>query len=395
MVQAELLLKNNAISTCTPSVTKLGLTCFRSYRHLSLDLLPKPVVVIGENGAGKTNVLEALSMLAPGKGFRNAPLSEMDHQLQDVMTSTYPWIISATIQTSVGVVQIGTGREPSATHINKRVIRIDGQPVKSQSRLPQLLSVLWLTPLMDHLFVGSSAERRKFLDRLVLTFDPEHAARVGDYETSMRERARLLKKSMPDNAWLSALEEQMVSTGLAIAAARLHAIAVITEALTLGPGCFPKPRLFVKGRIESLLQTMPALDAEESFRSLLKEHRQLDRVSGRTLVGTHRSDLDVWYEDKTMPARLCSTGEQKALLLSITMAEARARHRWHLSPPIMLLDEVVAHLDPERRAALFAELETLGSQVWMTGTDRSLFEPIFNRAQLFTVSREDGWKQHR
>ncbi|MCE3233180.1 MAG: recF, partial [Rickettsiaceae bacterium] len=291
--------------------------------------------------------------------------------------------ISALVNHSYKEVRIGTGRDGASD--SKRIVKVDGEVLKSQAELANMFSVMWLTPQMDGIFIGSSSDRRKFLDRLVYNFDPEHASRIYSYEYTMRERAKLLQKN-GDGQWLSVLENKLAERVVAIAAARIDAVETIQAAIYESNTAFPKAIITVEGAVEALLTENSALAAEEIIRKQLFESRSYDYATGRTGVGTHRSDFAVTHKDKNMPAASCSTGEQKALLLSIILAEARAKAVWKNSVPVLLLDEVVAHLDDTRRASLFHELIDMKTQVWMTGTDLSLFEGMQGKAQFFEVS---------
>jgi len=372
---------NAIITTNVLSVNRLVLGNFRNYEHLSLNLQPCPVVITGSNGSGKTNILEALSLFAPGKGLRGVKLSEADR----ITTSgTYPWAISAAINSSGLITNIGTGRDPT-TPENKRLVKIDGEKIKSQAELAMVFSVMWLTPMMDGIFIGASVDRRKFLDRLVYNFDPEHASRVYSYEYCMRERAKLLQ-SGGDKHWLSVLESKMSEKSVAIAAARIETIQIIQSSINQSKTDFPKANIGVEGRVEQLLEAnKTALQTEEDLRKIFFDSRYKDQESGRTNIGVHRSDFTVFHASKNMPAAACSTGEQKALLLSIILAEAKAKAQWKSSVPVLLLDEVIAHLDELRRHSLFDEFLQLGAQVWMSGTDANNFEYLKDKAQFFVV----------
>ena len=364
-----------------PSVARLMLTEFRSYASAMLEVGPEPVVLTGPNGAGKTNLLEALSFLAPGRGLRRARFSEIDR-----FGALAPWALAITLMTPDGAIQIGTGRDAESESGERRILRIDGTPAKSQAALPRLVSLVWLTPQMDRLFAEGSSLRRQFLDRLVLGFDPEHAARLSAYERAMRERLRLLREAGPDASWLKALEEEMAAHGVAIAAARSLAAARLDHACAAASGPFPQARLAVEGEVDRWLAEMPALAAEERLRGRLEAERRADAESGATLVGPHRSDLLVHHLGTGVKAALCSTGEQKALLLAILLAQARLLAAQRGAPPIMLLDEVAAHLDAERRAALFGEIVDLRAQAWLTGTDPALFSALRGEAQFLAVA---------
>jgi DNA replication and repair protein RecF len=360
------------------AVTRLTLTDFRNYAALRLDADPRPVVLTGPNGAGKTNLLEALSLVAPGRGLRRARLSEIDRR------GAGPWAVAATVATPRGPVQIGTGRDAASASGERRLVRIDGVKA-AQAELAGYVHLVWLTPQMDRLFLEGSSGRRRFLDRLVLGFDAGHAARLSAYERAMQERARLLSESAADAGWLAALEEGMAADAVAIEAARRDMVARL-DAACGEETVFPRASLALSGEVAALLEEVPALAAEETLRRRLAAARGRDAESGTTTVGTHRSDLVVRHAMSGMPAASCSTGEQKALLIAIVLAHARLLIAATGAPPILLLDEVAAHLDGARRAALYAALVNLGAQAWLTGTERTLFSGLAGLAQFFNVA---------
>jgi DNA replication and repair protein RecF len=361
-------------------ISKLSLDNFRNYSSLSLTLDPQPIILTGHNGSGKTNILEAISFLSPGRGLRKIKLQEADCIRHG---STHHWSISAMVNQGYEEIRIGTGRD-GASDSNKRIVKIDGEILKSQAELANMFSVMWLTPQMDGIFIGSSSDRRKFLDRLVYNFDPEHASRIYSYEYTMRERAKLLQKN-GDASWVGILENKLAERAISIAAARIDTIETIQSVIMQSNTAFPKAIINVAGAVEELLSDNSALHAEEIVRKQLFDSRAYDYATGRTKVGTHRSDFVVTHMDKNMPAASCSTGEQKALLLSIILAEARAKAAWKNSVPVLLLDEVIAHLDEKRRTSLFNELVEMKTQVWLTGTDSSLFGDLIGKAQFLSV----------
>jgi len=379
-----------ALALGAVAVRRLVLTDFRGYGAARLQVTAAPVALFGPNGAGKTNLLEALSFLAPGRGLRRARLGEIDRRRRTPEGALGEpaggaWAIHASLETPVGALEIGTGRDASEAS-ERRVLLLDGETTKSQAALARHLGVVWLTPAMDRLFVEGGSARRRFLDRLVYGFDAEHAQRVSAYEQAMRERARLLRDGPMDASWLAALEETMAATGIAIAAARRETVARLDQASEEAIGPFPAARLALKGDIEALLERLPALGAEDELRLRLKDLRQQDAETGVTLLGPHRSDLVVRQAASGMQAAEGSTGEQKALLISIVLAHARLQAALKDRAPLLLLDEVAAHLDPARRAALFGEILRLGAQAWLTGTDAALFEGLRGRAQFFSVA---------
>ena len=371
------------------AVLRLMLTDFRGYAAARLEVDARPVVLTGPNGAGKTNLLEAISFLSPGRGLRRAKLAEIDRRVPPAPPGgAVPgaWRVAATVATPRGALQIGTGRDAESESGERRLLRIDGAPAKTQAALAEHLSLIWLTPLMDRLFQEASAPRRRFLDRLVYGFDPGHAARVSAYEQVMRERARLLRDGPSDPAWLGALEERMAEHGIAVAAARREVTARLDAACRAGDGPFPAAALGLTGEVEQWLEAMPALAAEAELRRRLQAARRIDAASGVTTIGPHRGDLAVRHAASGAMAAQCSTGEQKALLVAVLLAQARLQAAEHAAAPVMLLDEVTAHLDAERRAALFAELTGLGIQAWLTGTERALFAELDGAAQFFGVA---------
>ncbi len=376
------------VSTMTraAAVVRLSLTDFRCYSRLRLDLDSSPVVLTGPNGAGKTNLLEAVSFLAPGRGLRRAKLAEADRRTAEAAAPGAAWAVAAVLETAQGRVNIGTGREGSdGERSERRVVRIDGQPSRGQKDLARHLALVWLTPELDRLFMDGSSARRRFLDRIVYGFHPEHAGEVAAYETVLRERSRLLAEGSSDAAWLDALEDGMARHGVAIAAARADAVRRLDRVAAEHDGPFPAARLHLAGEVDAQLQEMPAVAAEDRAREALRASRGHDAQFGGAAWGPHRTDLAVRYAAKDRPARECSTGEQKALLLSITLAVARELAAARGEAPILLLDEVVAHLDGARRAALFDEISALGAQAWLTGTDDELFQGLRKRARFFRV----------
>jgi DNA replication and repair protein RecF len=368
----------------SPHVSRLVLTEFRNYSSLSLDLEAGAVVFTGENGAGKTNLLEALSFLSPGRGLRRATYGEIPRE----GSIGGGFAVHAEVEGPFGKCSIGTGTMGGTGEADAgRKVRINGAPAKSPEALLEWLRVTWITPAMDTLFTGPAGDRRRFLDRLVLAIDPRHGQRALDYEKAMRGRNRLLAEQSRDGAWFDAIEMQMAETGTAIAAARAELVRLLTAMVGRLPDGtpFPKADVMLSGSLEEAVGDQAAVDIEEDFRRRLAEGRERDRAAGRTLDGPHRSDLLVRHRPKGMPAELCSTGEQKALLVAIILSHARLCGEISGTVPILLLDEIAAHLDSGRRAALFSILEELGCQVFMTGTEAALFSALRGRAQFLTV----------
>jgi DNA replication and repair protein RecF len=380
----------DAVSGAAPAilaVRQLRLTDFRNYRQLRLDCGTSPVVLVGDNGAGKTNLLEALSFLAPGRGLRRARLDEVARKPRDEEPALV-WAVAATLDTPDGRLTIGTGIEPAKTEggLPRRVVRIDGRPAPSQTALGYHVAAVWLTPQLDRLFLDGASERRRFLDRLVTALHPDHAGDVAAYENAQRQRARLLGEGNRDPHWFTALEDTMARHGVALATNRADTVQRLDAAARLGVGPFPRATLAMAGEVDAWIASMAAIDAEDRLRAELAGSRLRDAEAGTTCVGPHRSDLAVRHLDLDMPAADGSTGQQKAILVSIALAHARLVALSRGKPPLLLLDEIAAHLDGERRAALFDEVVALGVQSWMTGTDAELFKPLVGRAQILRVT---------
>ena len=374
------------------AVRQLRLTDFRNYRQLRLDCGLEPVVLVGGNGTGKTNLLEALSFLAPGRGLRRARLDEVGHRLRGeepgTVQAAVPWAVAATLDTPDGRLAIGTGLEPGRGEgsPSRRIVRIDGKSASSQTALGLHVAAVWLTPQLDRLFLDGASERRRFLDRLVTALHPQHAGDVAAYEHALRQRARVLAEGGRDPHWFTALEDTMARHGVALAAARADTVHRLDAAARLGIGPFPRAALSMAGEVDGWVDTMAALDAEDRLRAELAANRLRDAEAGTTSIGPHRSDLAVRHLDLDLPAAEGSTGQQKAVLVSIALAHARLVAMSRGRPPLLLLDEISAHLDAERRTALFDEVVALGAQSWMTGTDAELFAPLRGRAQILCVA---------
>lgn len=377
------------------AVTGLCLTAYRNYPSLRIETDARPVVLTGANGAGKTNLLEALSYLGPGRGLRGARLADVDHRgianqesqrgiaSQDSPLGT-PWAVAATLAAAAGPFNVGTGRD-GASQTARRIVRIDGRPVAGPAALAEQVSVLWLTPAQDRLFLDRPNARRRYLDKLVAALVPGHARRLSEYERSLRERARLLKDGGADPDWLSALERTMAETGIAIAAERRQGAANLSHAAAEGIGPFPAARVRAAGDAEDWLAEGPALAAEERLAAALKSGRPRDAELGGASAGPHRSDMVVEHTARALPAAELSTGEQKTLLLSIVLAAARLQAATRGFAPLLLLDEVTAHLDSVHRNGLFTEIAALGAQAWLTGTDPGLFAPLAQDACFFAL----------
>jgi DNA replication and repair protein RecF len=365
-------------------IRRLALTNFRSYRAASLETGRDLVVLAGANGAGKTNLIEAISLLVPGRGLRRATYEEVAFSEGDGS-----WAVSTEIEGMLGLATLGTGIEPPAGEeaARSRLCRIDREPVGSAAAFADHLRVVWLTPSMDQLFMGPASERRRFLDRLVLAVDAEHTSRVSALERSLRSRNRLLEEQRPDTHWLDAIEHETAELAIAVAAGRAETVQRLQGALAQRKDdTFPSAEIALDGWMEQLLPSHPAVEIEERYRAILKDNRPRDAAAGRTLDGPHLTDLAVVYAPKSIPAADASTGEQKALLIGLVLAHSSLLAEMTGFAPILLLDEVVAHLDPARRTALYDALGRLGAQVWMTGADPAAFADVASRADVFTVT---------
>lgn len=372
--------------TAAYAVRRLTLANFRSYTALRFDPAPGPVVLTGENGAGKTNLLEALSYLAPGRGLRRSRLEDVrTHTPRDANPATAGWAVAADIAGPAGDSTVGTQWPATGAGTGRRAVKVDGAATNGAT-LARVLCLNWLTPQMDRLFIDGSAGRRRFLDRIVYGFEPEHARRVSAYEKALRDRARLLRDGAADPSWLAALEGSMSEHGIAVAASRRSVVSALNTAFETWSGPFPRARLGLDGDVETWLAAGSALDAEDRFRDALRASRGHDGHAGGAACGPHRSDLLATHAGKDMPAEHCSTGEQKALLITIVLAESRLQAVRRQAAPVLLLDEVAAHLDARRRDALFDEIIALGAQAWLTGTDRSLFAALDGTAQFIAVA---------
>ncbi|MBU2532471.1 MAG: DNA replication/repair protein RecF [Alphaproteobacteria bacterium] len=374
-------------------IERLTLTNFRNYATLTLETPPAPIVLFGNNGAGKTNLLEAVSMLAPGSGLRRAALADIARH-----AAGGDWAVASRIRRDDEEIDVGTGiraDRAAAGRSTSRIVRIDGDNQTGSGALADIIEIVWLTPALDSLLTGPASERRRFLDRLILCFDPAHRTRANHFERAMRQRNRLLDDGAHDAALFVGLEKLLAEAGVAMAAARLDAVAALNAVAerrrARAPHSpFPWAVAALEGTLEAQLADSAAIDVEDRYALDLARTRERDRAAGRTLIGPHRSDFILTHGPKEMPGHVCSTGEQKALLVGLVLAHAElSAARRSGTPPILLLDEIAAHLDEHRRRALFDELLLLGTQAWMTGTDRQAFSSLEERAAFFCI--EDGF----
>ena len=365
-------------------IRRLALTQFRNYRAAVLETRGEVVVLVGPNGAGKTNAIEAISFLSPGRGLRRATLDDV----ADIQ-GYGSWAVSAEVEGALGLATLGTGIDAPGTEgaAATRRCRIDREPVGSATAFGDHLRMVWLTPAMDGLFMGAASERRRFFDRLVLAIDSEHTSRVSALDRSLRSRNRLLEVRNYDDHWCDAIERETAELAVAVAATRGQTATKLAAMLRARgeASAFPSAQIMLDGWMENALLSEPATSVEDRYREILRDSRARDAAAGRTLDGPHLTDLQVIFTPKNMPARDASTGEQKALLIGLVLAHASLVAEMTGITPLLLLDEVVAHLDPERRRALFDELARLGAQVWMTGADPAAFTDIVGSGEIFNV----------
>ncbi|MFZ1989201.1 MAG: DNA replication/repair protein RecF [Alphaproteobacteria bacterium] len=371
---------------------RLMLSDFRSFASADLRFDDGPVVLIGPNGGGKTNILEAVSLLTPGRGLLGAKLGDMTRR--GTNNPRAGWAVSAEISGLAGPIKLGTGLARDAAGRDRRAFRLEGENASPRD-IAELVRLAWLTPAMERLFEESAGTRRRFFDRLVATLDAAHGARLGRYERALSERQHLLSEGTGEPAWLSGLERIIAEEGVAISAARLDMLTRLSAQIAAGgpwadEELFPRAEIRLEGGLEGSLASKPAVLIETEFEHSLEASRARDAGAGRALEGAHRSDLKVHHSAKNMPAEECSTGEQKALLLNIVLAHIRLVAEATGSAPIVLLDEVAAHLDAVRREALFASLDAAGAQVFLTGTDMSAFGALASRAQVFEVDHSQA-----
>lgn len=369
---------NNLVKS---GITRLTLTNFRNYEHLRLNPCLSPIVITGDNGTGKTNILEAISFLSPGRGIRGTKLSD----IRRIDSNGAPWGVLANVMTDDEEHELGTGVETISSGYEKRIIKIDNDKMSSQAELGKYVSTIWLTPQMDGLFRGGSQPRRSFLDRLVYAFDTEHAKRTTNFDHLYKEWYQLLRTQRNDDVWLSSIEENMAGIGVAIAAARREQIAKLNSFIDSEPDdVFPNVAIELDGVIEKMLDDMPAIDVEDRYRAMMKSQRK-NILYNDSVEGINRTDFRVFYKNKNMPADLCSTGEQKSLLIGIILAQTKCQRLYKGFSPVLLLDEIVSHLDEVKREALLEKIIELNLQAFITSTDENLFSSMKDVAQFLKV----------
>jgi DNA replication and repair protein RecF len=364
-------------------VRRLNLHNFRNYHSASLESGAGTIALVGPNGAGKTNLIEAISLLAPGRGLRRATLNEIAFNEGDGS-----WAVAAEIEGALGLATLGTGIDPPPEEATttQRQCRVDRETVSSAAAFADHLRIIWLVPAMDNLFSGAPSDRRRYLDRLALAVDAEHGSRVNALERSLRSRNRLLEEARADTQWLDAIEHETAELAVAVASLRVETIRRLAAVLDRRKDSpFPPAEVAIDGWLEHLVPAYPASDIEQRYRAVLRDNRSRDAAAGRTLDGPHLSDLKVVYAAKGIAAADASTGEQKALLIGLVLAQARLLGEMTGAAPVLLLDEVLAHLDPSRRSALHREIADLGAQAWMTGADPALFREIESPAAVIEV----------
>ena len=377
-----------------PLIRKLSVSNFRNYSKVSLEPSQQMVVLLGNNGAGKTNLLEAISMLSPGRGLRRAQLTQLNRAKIDttdednIIEAQRQWAVSVKVESNGFQTRIGTGCATTFADgkIAKRLVKINGDIVKSQISLNDYLTLSWLTPQMDRLFLEGSSQRRRFLDRLVFAFDALHSKRVNRYNHALRERKKLLLSWTQDASWLNAIENSLAEMGVAIVVTRQDLIRRLSPIIGKNMGLFPSAIISMEGEVESWLEDGSALEVEQKFREELKKSRANGFSEYSQIPGPHRSEFNCVHSSNKMEASLCSTGEQKALLVSIVLSHAILRKKECGSAPILLLDEISAHLDERRRSSLFELLQNLESQIWMTGTESGAFSDILKIAETYNIS---------
>ena len=402
---SELTAKLNEITQEKSGVTRLTLSDFRNYCNLRIEANIAPIIITGENGSGKTNILEAISFLTPGRGLRSAKLADIKRILppeEEILNINGGWSVAAEILKNNEEYLIGTGtqknfredtEEDEIKNFERRIVKINQQKITQQSELGKYVSAIWVTPQMDRLFLGGTQPRRSFLDRLVYAFDLEHAKRTANFEHLYRQWFQILKTGHADEHWLQSVETDMASLGVAIAAARRELIARLNTFIEHEPDdIFPDVRLELDGTIEKMLDTLPAVRVEQFYIELLAKQRR-NVLYNDYVDGVNRTDFKVYFKKKNMPAELCSTGEQKALLVSIILAQTKCQILDKGFAPILLLDEVTTHLDDKKRDALLLKIAGLHLQAWITSTESQNFAAIQNISQFLEVRDNKVFKK--
>lgn len=384
-------------------VKRLTLTDFRNYKHLRLEAEISPIIITGENGSGKTNILEALSFLTPGRGLRGARLADIkrirnENEEPELPAEYDSWSVAADILKNNEEFFIGTTSQKSNREnpeeetlhsFERRIVKINQQKITQQSELGKYISAIWVTPQMDRLFLGGPQPRRSFLDRLVYAFDLEHAKRTANFEHLYKQWFQLLKSGCQDAIWLQSVEMDMAALGVAIAAARREQIARLNTFIQHEPDdIFPDVRLELAGTVEKMLDTLPAVKVEQSYAENLAQQRR-NVLYNDSVDGINRTDFKVYFKKKNMPAELCSTGEQKALLISIILAQTKCQILDKGFAPVLLLDEITTHLDDKKRDALLEKIQSLNIQAWITSTEKQNFSILKDSAQFFSICHNE------
>ena len=376
---------DNKYNSPSIKITQLTLSNFRNYKNIKIKVFKSPIIFIGDNGSGKTNILEAISFLAPGRGLRSVKYEEANNN-----NGNEGWAINAKVECNKNKTNfgIGTGTVEKKTNKNGRVVKVDNQ-IKPVSFLSSIISIIWITPQMDNLFVADASKRRKFFDRLVFNFEPNHIKQLNIYEKSLRERSKILKEKITNNRWLDVVEKSLANSGVAICAARNEYINILNEKLVSVLGPFPPAEVKIEGTVEGWLKKMPFDIVEMKFLEEIKKSRYIDSQSGRTKLGPHRSDFITIYKRKSLIAQKCSTGEQKSLLIGVILGQIRMLLDKNGVPPILLFDDIAAHLDDSHLKGLFSELEDINAQLWVTTTDTSLLKGMISNYQLMQVADDN------